>query len=286
MDRTAATHSTHDELLLARLYGDDVDESQRARALDLISSCSECADLFADLGSIAQATSALATPPRPRDFTLTEADAAKARRLRRGRAMFEWLARTRALGGSMVAAGLLGVVLVGAISAFPSSSSADRLSQNQPVPAAANQGNDSGAPVTDQSGSGKGAESSAATGYSATAAPAAMPTAAPATGDTLVQSPATAVAASPAASVVALGPPAPTAQPVPSGEAVFGPTTAGQGRFAASPSSAPAGGHGVQAAPAAGQELRLVALAAFAALAFLGVLLLAVPRLAARRARR
>jgi len=63
MDRTAATHATHDELLLARLYGGDVDEKERRRALDQIASCQDCANVFADLGSIAVATAALPTPP-------------------------------------------------------------------------------------------------------------------------------------------------------------------------------------------------------------------------------
>ena len=116
MDRTAATHATHDELLLARLYGGDVDERERRRALDQIASCQDCANVFADLGSIAVATAALPTPPRPRDFTLTEADAARLGRRSVGWAIFDWLGRTKALGGSMVAAGLVGVVLVGAIS--------------------------------------------------------------------------------------------------------------------------------------------------------------------------
>ena len=79
MHRTAPTHATHDELLLARLYGGDVDETERSRALDQMASCQDCADVFADLGAIAVATAALPTPPRPRDFTLTEADASAGR---------------------------------------------------------------------------------------------------------------------------------------------------------------------------------------------------------------
>ena len=36
MDRTAATHSKHDELLIVRLFGGDVDDRERERALDLL----------------------------------------------------------------------------------------------------------------------------------------------------------------------------------------------------------------------------------------------------------
>src|ERR1035437_9593595 len=79
MDRTpAATHAGHDEMLIVRLYGGDVDESERARALDLMVDCRECANLFADLGAIAEASAAMPVPPRPRDFALTDKDAPRA----------------------------------------------------------------------------------------------------------------------------------------------------------------------------------------------------------------
>jgi hypothetical protein len=110
MDRTAATHSNHDELLIVRLFGGDVDDHERARALDLLGECEDCAALFADLGATADATAALPVPARPRDFTLTEADAARLHRERRGLGFLSALRRTRALGGSLVALGLVGLV--------------------------------------------------------------------------------------------------------------------------------------------------------------------------------
>ncbi|HEX7611785.1 MAG TPA: hypothetical protein VF371_03355 [Candidatus Limnocylindrales bacterium] len=110
MDRTAATHSDHDELLIVRLFGGDVDDHERARALDLLGECEDCAALFADLGATADATAALPVPARPRDFTLTEADATRLRRQRRGLGVFSLLRRTRAIGGSLVAIGLVGLV--------------------------------------------------------------------------------------------------------------------------------------------------------------------------------
>jgi hypothetical protein len=110
MDRTAATHSQHDELLIVRLFGGDVDAPERARAFDVLDSCKDCAALFADLGATADATAALPVPGRPRDFILSEADAARLRRRRRGIGFLSVLRRTRAIGGSLVAIGLVGVV--------------------------------------------------------------------------------------------------------------------------------------------------------------------------------
>ena len=49
MDLTTATHSKHDELLIVRLFGGDVDAPDRARALDLLDGCEDCAGLFAEL---------------------------------------------------------------------------------------------------------------------------------------------------------------------------------------------------------------------------------------------
>ena len=110
MDRTTATHSKHDELLIVRLFGGDVDAPERARALDLLDGCEDCAALFAELGATADATAALPVPARPRDFILTEADAVRLRRGRRGIGFLSLLRRTRAIGGSLVAIGLVGIV--------------------------------------------------------------------------------------------------------------------------------------------------------------------------------
>jgi len=98
-----------------RLFGGDVDESERARALDLVAECAECAALFADMGSIAAATAAMPVPSRPRDFALTEADAARLSggRAGAGRARF---GLRRSLGGALATLGLAGVVLMSALS--------------------------------------------------------------------------------------------------------------------------------------------------------------------------
>src|ERR1035437_9866262 len=109
MDRTA-THSNHDELLIVRLFGGDVDDPERARALDQLGQCDDCATLFADLRATADATAALPIPARPRDFVLTEADATRLRRARRGLGFLSVLRRTRAIGGGLVGLGVGGVV--------------------------------------------------------------------------------------------------------------------------------------------------------------------------------
>jgi anti-sigma factor RsiW len=119
MDRTTpTTHAGHDELLVARLYGGDMDASERDRALDQLADCPDCAALFADLGAIALATAALPVPRRPRDFTLTASDAARLGAGRRRPPSFLRPELRRSFGGVLAALGLVGVVLTGGFSAF------------------------------------------------------------------------------------------------------------------------------------------------------------------------
>jgi hypothetical protein len=120
MDRTAsAAHAAHDELLIARLFVGDVGDSERETAVELMGACPDCAALFADLGSIAAATSTMPVPVRPRDFSLTEADATRLRRARSPGWTFAGLRRS--LGGAVAALGLVGIVVTGAVSVFGSS---------------------------------------------------------------------------------------------------------------------------------------------------------------------
>jgi hypothetical protein len=117
MDRTApAAHAEHDELLIARLYGGDVDDAERARALGLMADCPECESLFADFGAMADATAAIPVPPRPRGFSLTESDAARLRRKAGGRLAVFGPNLRRSLGGSLAALGIVGMVLTSAVS--------------------------------------------------------------------------------------------------------------------------------------------------------------------------
>jgi hypothetical protein len=178
MDRTApAAHASHDELPIARLYGGDVGEAERARALALVSECPECESLLADFGAIAAASAALPVPPRPRDFSLTEADATRLRGKARGRWRVLGPGLRRSLGGSLAALGIFGVILTGTTSIL--GGTASTMSGDYALsPERAAAPLQSGALVMASAGD-------AASNYGppgvATAAPAAMGSAAPAT---------------------------------------------------------------------------------------------------------
>ncbi len=68
-------HADHDLLLIAGLVDRDP-TADRALAESWIATCASCSALHADLLVLSKATATLATPPRPRAFTLTAADAA------------------------------------------------------------------------------------------------------------------------------------------------------------------------------------------------------------------
>jgi anti-sigma factor RsiW len=137
----STSHERHDPLLIARFYGGDVDERERERAVALVAACEECAALYADLGAIADATRLLPTPPRPRDFSLGEADAARLSR-RRGRAgWLGWLGIRRSMGGVLTAVGLIGVLVAGTASLLGPATAAqqsDRFAYNAATAAPAN----------------------------------------------------------------------------------------------------------------------------------------------------
>ena len=289
MDRTHSPHSAHDEMLLARLYGGDVDERERVRALDQMASCPDCATLFADLGAIAAATAALPVPPRPRDFTLTEADAVRLRRRRALAAFGGRLARTRALGGSLVAAGLLGVVVLGSISLIDRTGGAGIHTEfsNAGAPVAA-QGEGAGStgsaydntaasPADDKGGIRTSANGAATAGPAQPAASSAS-SAAP----SAIESQAPLAVAGPSQAAVPATPPA--AQPSVSGQLGYVSDTGNSGP--AGPTAVPAQLPVGTVVSDGGPDARAVATVAFAGLALLGVVLLATPRLAWRRNRR
>jgi hypothetical protein len=74
-------HALHDPLWMAALASRDPDlsTSERTHAEAALESCGACADLFAELVAVSAAIPAAAIPTRPRDFTLTVADAARLR---------------------------------------------------------------------------------------------------------------------------------------------------------------------------------------------------------------
>ncbi len=76
---TTDRHTEHDALLIAGLAASDLSDGDRARAGELVASCGDCENLLAELRAIARATAQLPPAIRPRDFRLTEADAARIR---------------------------------------------------------------------------------------------------------------------------------------------------------------------------------------------------------------
>lgn len=187
IDRTPQ-HDQHDPFAIAQLAADDLRPTERARAIVLVGSCRECATLLADLRSIASATTALPSLPagaRPRDFRLSDADAA---RLRRG-SWRRWFGFTRSprlsftqpLGVGLATIGLAGLLISGGAFGFAASTSAPapEAPSGAAVQAAPSEGSDPGA-------SGDGGEftmrtttdagsSSDATGPAAGASPPAAP---------------------------------------------------------------------------------------------------------------
>jgi hypothetical protein len=78
---TRSDHAVHDPMWMAALAAKDPDlaPAELARARSALESCGACADLFADLVAVSAAIPSAAIPARPRDFTLTPADAARLR---------------------------------------------------------------------------------------------------------------------------------------------------------------------------------------------------------------
>jgi hypothetical protein len=64
-------HDRHDRFLVAALAAGDLEAQALTDAEELVASCSDCAELLADLRSIAAATAALPLLPRSTDFRLS-----------------------------------------------------------------------------------------------------------------------------------------------------------------------------------------------------------------------
>jgi hypothetical protein len=99
-----------------------------ALAAALVAACTECARLHADLVALAAALPVAATPRRPRDFTLTAADAERLRR----RGPRAWLRRigssrdtiTRPLALGLTTLGLAGLLVATVPTVLPAGSGA------------------------------------------------------------------------------------------------------------------------------------------------------------------
>ena len=111
---TTSAHATHDldrvAVLAARPA--DLDEREVAAARAQVAVCTACADILADLVLLQATLPESATPARPRDFSLTPADAA---RLRAGgwRRLFGFVGSARDSFTRPLAVGLTSLGLVG-----------------------------------------------------------------------------------------------------------------------------------------------------------------------------
>ena len=120
-------HTSHDLIAIAALAGRDPDlsDTQAAAARALLAACTECARLHADLLALALALPVATTPARPRDFTLTMADAERLRL----RGLRRWLTLvgtsrdtiTRPLAIGFTTLGLAGLLVATVPGALPGS---------------------------------------------------------------------------------------------------------------------------------------------------------------------
>jgi hypothetical protein len=116
--RIAAGHPAHDTMLVAALVDRSMAAAERDAAQRMVDTCRLCAELHADLLALRTATRALPTPPRPRDYYLSAADAERLRPsgLRR------WItaigssrdAFTRPLAIGLTTLGIVGLLVSGA----------------------------------------------------------------------------------------------------------------------------------------------------------------------------
>jgi anti-sigma factor RsiW len=115
MTEPSPAHRSHDTTLVASLSDHSLAPSERAAAEALVTACSTCAALHADLVALVAANRAMPTPPRPADYTLTPADAARLRG-RRWRRLVAAIGSsrdgfTRPLAVGLTTLGLVGVLI-------------------------------------------------------------------------------------------------------------------------------------------------------------------------------
>jgi len=79
MTEPRSAHATHDRMLIASLIDRSASGLERARGEEQLTACPDCALLYDDLVALSAATRAMPVPPRPRDFTLSTADAVRLR---------------------------------------------------------------------------------------------------------------------------------------------------------------------------------------------------------------
>ena len=121
----------HDETLVARLAADDLAPRELEAARAQVADCPACAELLADLRSIASATAQLPAPRPTRDFRLTEADAARLRpagwRGLLARLGSPGFAFAKPLAGGLAALGIVGLILASFPAGFGAGSASGSL---------------------------------------------------------------------------------------------------------------------------------------------------------------
>lgn len=142
-------HASHDETLVASLVARplDLEPAASAAARASVERCDACRALHDDLVALALALPATSTPTRPRDFTLTDGDAARLRRsgwrgfLRRIGSARDTLTRPLAMGLTtmgivgMLVASVPGAMTTGAASApVDDAARATAIAQEAPAP--------------------------------------------------------------------------------------------------------------------------------------------------------
>jgi len=145
MIEPSMAHGSHDTALVSSLSDHSLAPTERSAAEALVTTCSDCAALHADLTALVEATRAMTTPPRPADYTLTPADAARLRGSRWRRFVAAIGSSrdgfTRPLAVGLTTLGLVGVLIASAPTVLQSPA---RLSDS----AASNQGGGTTQPVT------------------------------------------------------------------------------------------------------------------------------------------
>jgi hypothetical protein len=114
MMNTNDNHDRHDRFLVAALAAGDLETQALTDAEELVASCSDCAELLADLRSIAAATAALPLLPRSTDFRLSP-ETAERLGARGWRGLLVQLADSRFGFSRPLAVGLTTLGLVGVI---------------------------------------------------------------------------------------------------------------------------------------------------------------------------
>jgi hypothetical protein len=183
---TAPAHARHDPELIAALAAREPNLSARelATARSLVDECTDCRDLLADLLVLQVALPASETPARPRDFSLTDADAQRLRGTGWRRVMRfigssrDAFSRPLAIGFTTIGAVVL---LITALPSIPLGGAGGAATLSA-----------IGAPVTEQAApaAASPAASAAAASAPAGAVPAAAPSAAPSAAPELAASPA------------------------------------------------------------------------------------------------